>query len=170
MKSLWILVMIFSVSVFGFTGCSSFVNLNERQIRVEDVISMTKAGVSPDVIKSQIEATNSRFKLSSDQIIQLKKEGVDENVIKAMIETESLPEPYDREYGMSPYDYWYNYYNSWYPSYSYPYFNPYIVYRDPSKIGRFYRYYPVYPPSRYYQYHNWLRPEEEGTRDSKQKN
>ena len=170
MKAMWVLLALVSVGIVVLSGCSSFVTIHERQMNIEDIISMTKAGVGPEIIKSQIEVTNSRFTLTSDEIITLKKAGVDDKVIEAMIETELLPESFDWEHGMSPYDYWFNYYNSWYPSYSYPYFNPYAVYRDPSRVGRFYRYYPVYPPSSYYQYQRWIHPEEDRTTETRTKN
>ncbi|HUT64096.1 MAG TPA: hypothetical protein VMZ04_09080, partial [Anaerolineae bacterium] len=81
-------LLVAGLFVLMISGCSSFLNVNERAMQYEDVINMTTAGVGPDVIKRQIAVTRSRFELSADQIIQLKKAGVDDKVIEAMIETE----------------------------------------------------------------------------------
>lgn len=58
-----------------------------EQLSTEDVKKMTKAGLSDQVIISQIEATRSTFYLSSADIIDLKKAGVSQRVINSMIET-----------------------------------------------------------------------------------
>ena len=161
-----------SFALMVVSGCSSFLNINERAMTAGDVINMTKAGVGPDVITRQIEVTRSRFKLDTDQIIQLKEAGVDDKVLKAMIETEDYPGHIEGEFGYSPYEYWFNYYNQWYPVYHYypysypsyyysPYAYPYSVYRRSDLIGRFYRYVPLYPPQWDYQRHNWIMPGEE---------
>ncbi len=52
-----------------------------------DVKKMSKAGLSDDVIISQIDATNSVFHMSSADIIDLKKAGVSQRVINHMIKT-----------------------------------------------------------------------------------
>ena len=164
-------LLIAGLFVLMISGCSSFMNVNERAMHYEDVINMTKAGVGPDVIKRQIAVTRSRFELSADQIIQLKKAGVDDKVIEAMIETEELPDYYQWEYGNTPYEYWTNYYNQWYPVYHYypqgypsynyyPYVYPYTVYRQSNLIGRFYRYMPLNPPQWDYGRQGWIQPEE----------
>ncbi len=52
-----------------------------------DIKKMTKAGLSDDVIISQIDATQSVYHLSSADIIDLKKAGVSQRVINHMIQT-----------------------------------------------------------------------------------
>jgi len=118
-------LLAFSLVLIMVSGCSSFVNVNERAMNVEDIINMTKVGVGPDVITRQIEVTRSRFRLDAEQIIRLKEAGVDDKVLEAMIETEEYPAHFEWEYGYSPYEYWFNYYNQWYPVYHYyPYGYP----------------------------------------------
>jgi outer membrane lipoprotein SlyB len=56
-------------------------------LSTSDVKKMTKAGLSDDVIISQIDATKSEFHLSSADIIDLKKAGVSQRVINHMIKT-----------------------------------------------------------------------------------
>lgn len=58
-----------------------------EQLSTDDVKKMTKAGISDDVIISQIDATKSVFYLSSADIIDLKKAGVSQRVINHMIQT-----------------------------------------------------------------------------------
>lgn len=56
-------------------------------LSIYDVKQMTNAGVKDQVIISQIEATGTRFSLSSADIIDLKNAGVSEDVINAMIQS-----------------------------------------------------------------------------------
>ncbi len=58
-----------------------------EQLSTDDIKKMTKAGLSDDVIISQIDATKSVFYLSSADIIDLKKAGVSQRVINHMIQT-----------------------------------------------------------------------------------
>ena len=52
-----------------------------------DIKKMTKAGLSDDVIISQIDATKKVFCLSSADVIDLKKAGVSQRVINHMIQS-----------------------------------------------------------------------------------
>ena len=54
---------------------------------VEDVVRLTKAGVSDEIILAQIHARHPSFNLSADQLILLKSSSVTERVIRAMMET-----------------------------------------------------------------------------------
>lgn len=56
-----------------------------HKLNTQDIINMSKAGLSDDVIINQIKATKSTFSLSSSDIIKLKQNGVSEKVINAMI-------------------------------------------------------------------------------------
>ncbi len=145
-------------------GCSSFSTVNPRAASVDDIISMTKAGIGSDVIKSHIEVTYSRFQLSPGEIIRLKKEGVADDVLKAMINSEKVPstsQQFDWEnpiWGFIPYDNRFSYNN--YPTgyYLSPYDYPYIVFRQPGLLGKFYNYYPldIYP--QYGPYDRYMLP------------
>jgi len=165
-------LVVTGLAAIMFSGCSQFMNINERAVSVEDIINMTKAEVGEDVIMRHIEVTRSRFELSSDQIIQLKKAGVGDKVLEAMIDTEDRPEHFDWEYGYSPNEYWSNYYNQWYPAYTYypsgyPTYSysssvyPYSIYRRSGLVGRFYRYVPIYPPMWNYNRQRWTMPGEQ---------
>jgi hypothetical protein len=52
---------------------------------VQDVVKMKQAGLSDDVILSQIKNSGATYNLTVDQIISLKGQGVSETVIKALI-------------------------------------------------------------------------------------
>ncbi len=56
-----------------------------KLVTVQDVIRLTKAGVSDDVIIQQLKSHNERFILSTDQIIQLKTAKVSDGVIATML-------------------------------------------------------------------------------------
>lgn len=91
-------------------------------ISKEQIIEMSKSGVSDDVIISQIKATQSTFMLSSEEIIFLKQAGVSDNVINFMVQTGvEIPRaimvepPVNIRYYYS-YDPWYDYWwcDPWY--------------------------------------------------------
>ncbi len=60
---------------------------NGEQLSTDDIKKMTRAGISDDVIISQIAATQSVFYLSSADIVDLKKSGVSQRVINNMVQT-----------------------------------------------------------------------------------
>lgn len=57
----------------------------QHKLSTQDIINMTNAGLSDEVIINQIKSTKSTFSLSSQDIIKLKQNGVSEKVINAMI-------------------------------------------------------------------------------------
>ncbi|MHB9028300.1 MAG: hypothetical protein ACYC9O_05990 [Candidatus Latescibacterota bacterium] len=134
-------IFLTGLALTALAGCSSLSTVDPRAMTVNDVILMTRAEVGPDVIKRQIEATRSRFLLTTEEIVRLKKEGVDDDVLTAMIDSETRQDVFDSRRGASPYDFWFDYYNS--GPLSYGYGSPYIVYQQPGLIGRFYSYYPL---------------------------
>ena len=64
-----------------------------RMMTVDDVIRLSKAGLSDDVIIQQIKKKGQRFDLSADQLIQLKSASVSERVIQVMIDPTRNPSP-----------------------------------------------------------------------------
>ena len=57
-----------------------------KPMTVDDVIRLSKAGLSDDVIIQQIRNQGQRFNLSTDQLVQLKSASVSERVIQVMID------------------------------------------------------------------------------------
>ena len=64
-----------------------------RMMTVDDVIRLSKAGLSDDVIIQQIKKKDQRFDLSTDQLVQLKSASVSERVIQVMIDPTRDPAP-----------------------------------------------------------------------------
>ncbi|MFC1490000.1 hypothetical protein ACFL6K_02195 [Candidatus Latescibacterota bacterium] len=128
-----------------FSGCSVMM-YNERAISLEEVIDLSKAEVGPDVIISHIDATNTIFKLTSEDIIMLKEEGVDDDVIEHILETDIDSGIYNGMNSTLSYDYYSNRYSG-YPYYGglSLYSSPYYVRRTPGLVGRFYEYAPSVP-------------------------
>lgn len=60
---------------------------NREQLTLDDIKSMSHNGLKDDTIIDQIKATESTYRLSSDEIIDLKKAGVSQKVIDYMIRT-----------------------------------------------------------------------------------
>jgi len=58
---------------------------NREQLSIEDIKKMSRAGLSNQVIISQIDATQSVFYLSTADLIYLKKSGISQEVIDHMI-------------------------------------------------------------------------------------
>jgi hypothetical protein len=60
---------------------------------VQDVVKLAQAGVSDDIILSQIKNTGASYNLTADQIILLKNQGVSQPVIKALLSGSGAPTP-----------------------------------------------------------------------------
>ena len=91
-----------------------------RRMSQQDVINLSKAGVSDSLIIVMMDATNTWFQLKTQDVIDLKNAGVSEKVIAAMMQQPNPPANQSgssstvRYYVYPPY-YWYDgYYPSWY--------------------------------------------------------
>lgn len=93
-------------------------SLEPPPMSIQDVIDLSNAGVSDDVILSQIKATQTVFELTTNDIIQLKKAGVSGRVISQMISSANQqPAQRRRAYYADGAYYGYPYYYGypWYP-------------------------------------------------------
>jgi outer membrane lipoprotein SlyB len=61
-----------------------------RPLALADIKALSRAGVSDDIIKSQIRNTRSVYYLGTAEILELKEAGVSEKVIDFMINTPSM--------------------------------------------------------------------------------
>jgi len=59
----------------------------DQPVTFDEILELVEAGVSDEVIISQIKATGAYFELTSEDILFLKDQGVSDAVIKAMIDT-----------------------------------------------------------------------------------
>jgi len=66
-----------------------------QPMTIDDVIKLSKAGVSDDLIIQQIRNKGQRFDLSTDQLLQLKSASISERVVQVMIDPtkDTLPSP-----------------------------------------------------------------------------
>ena len=132
-----LLIFAMAVAVIGIYGCTGeqytqMQNMHHRKIdslRVmtkDDIISLSKAGVSDSLIINMMDATDSWFKLNTKDVLALRNAGVSEGVISAMMQqppeqaqqgTNATTQQY---YAYPPY-FWYDgFYPYWwyYPSFS----------------------------------------------------
>jgi|SRR6185295_7411562 hypothetical protein len=116
-------------------------------ISSEEVVRLTKAGLSDSVLLEKIKSEGVAARPSADQVVSLKNEGVSETVIGAMLTAPVVPEErtvevvYDYPYYSYPYYYPYSYYPYSYP-YSYGFYGSYGYYGYPYYHG--YAHYPYY--------------------------
>jgi hypothetical protein len=101
-------------------------SLTPPPMTINDIIALSQDSVSAEVIISQMKATDSFFRLTTDDIVALRKAGVNDKVINEMIQTGNRPRD-TREHTVVypayyPYSWYPWYYYSWYPWYSSYYF------------------------------------------------
>ena len=96
---------------------------------IDDVIRMTRAGVSDDAIISYVVHTRDRFEVSADDVIALNDAHVSKEVIKAMMDEAADDRRTERRqtttrtvYVSPYYGYGYGYYDPFYSPY---YYNPF---------------------------------------------
>jgi outer membrane lipoprotein SlyB len=71
---------------------TTYVRVNQQQpLTTTDVKALVKAGISDDVVISQIVSTHTGFHLTSEDIIDLRNAGVSDRVVNFMIGTASDP-------------------------------------------------------------------------------
>ncbi|MEO8572806.1 MAG: hypothetical protein ABI481_02465 [Pyrinomonadaceae bacterium] len=72
--------------------CAAFhsnVAAQDGSMTNEEVITLTKAGLSPSIIIGKIRSAKSSFDLSTDSLIKLKQAGVPDDIVAAMLEAKS---------------------------------------------------------------------------------
>ena len=68
---------------------SSVITAQDEVMTNDEVISLSKAGLSPGIIISKIRSGKSNFDLSTDSLIKLKQSGVPDDIVAAMLEAKS---------------------------------------------------------------------------------
>ncbi len=148
-------VMAFGVLLFSgcMAGYESTSDHNQRQMTTQDIVTMTKEGVSDSLIITQIRATHSRFKLSTQDILNLKKDSVADGVIGEMISTSDHSvsgEYYPRDYYYLNLGYLYG--DWWWDSWGMPFYYP--MYHFPVLYRSYYYDQPYIHYGHFYQPHN----------------
>ena len=149
-----LVLLVFIVVSLGFAGCAeeqyaqggkkhSMKVDSLRAMKTEDVVALSKAGVSDSLIIGMMDATDTWFQLKTQDVINLRNAGVSEKVIVAMMQ--QPPEPSSKTSNPVPARYyvdpWFYRYDGFYPSWYYPTFSVGIGYRSHhfgfSRHGRF---------------------------------
>jgi hypothetical protein len=81
--SFLIFIVILAVGTFG----------QSELLTNAQVIEMTEAGLSPEIVSRKVRTTNTNFDLTSAGLIGLKKANVTDSVIKAMIDRQEVLPP-----------------------------------------------------------------------------
>ena len=98
---LWLILVgtcTFATAQSNVIYLSPTANSQAKPMTVVDVIKLSKAGLSDDLIIQQIRKKGQRFDLSTDQLIQLKAASVSERVIQVMIDPtkNTVPPPAEK--------------------------------------------------------------------------
>lgn len=131
-----LILFAFFVTAIGFAGCTaehysqtqkehSMKVDTLRMMKVDDVVALSKAGMSDSLIIGMMDATDSWFQLKTQDIIYLKNAGVSEKVIVAMMQP---PLQSSSKTGDSNVPVYYTYpsffwYDGFYPYWYYPTFS-----------------------------------------------
>ncbi len=128
-----IISIAFLLAALGFAGCASeryTQNTKDhgaqqdtlRRMSKQDIMNLSKAGVSDSLIIGMMDATDTWFQLKAQDVIDLRNAGVSEKVIAAMMQqpTQTSNQQSNagtaKYYGYPPY-YWYD---GFYPYWYYP--------------------------------------------------
>ncbi|MCX6121201.1 MAG: hypothetical protein NTX44_06240 [Ignavibacteriales bacterium] len=130
------IILAFVVMSFGFAGCAAeqysqtrkdhLMKVDSlRMMKMEDVIALSKAGVSDSLIIGMMDATDSWFQLKTQDVLDLRNAGVSEKVVVAMMQPPPQPSGKTsdsnviRYYGYPSY-FWYDGYSPYwyYPTFS----------------------------------------------------
>lgn len=79
-------------SFLALAVCFAFVAHAQAQDEImtnDEVISLSKAGLSPSIIVGKIRTGKSNFDLSTDSLIKLKQAGISDDIVAAMLEAKS---------------------------------------------------------------------------------
>ena len=59
---------------------------------VQEVVKLARAGISEDIILTQVKTAGASYQLSADQIIYLSSQGVSQNVLRALMASGPIPD------------------------------------------------------------------------------
>ncbi len=137
-----LIILAFIVASVGFAGCAAeqYTQMHKehsmkidtlRAMKMEDVIALSKAGVSDSLIIGMMDATDSWFQLKTQDVINLRNAGVSEKVIAAMMQPPPQPSGKTGDsnavrYYAYPSLFWYDgFYPYWYyPAFGYRSYHP----------------------------------------------
>jgi hypothetical protein len=74
----------------------------EWAVTVRDLVMLTQAGLSDEVLVALIESDGSKFELTADDILDLRRQGLSEQVIVAMLRAGRVARPAPARDGLPP--------------------------------------------------------------------
>jgi hypothetical protein len=87
MKPSFIFSLMLAIALCAVLCSSTFAQ--DDTMTNDEVITLTKAGLSPSIIIGKIRSGKSNFDLSTDSLIKLKQAGVSDDIVAAMLEAKS---------------------------------------------------------------------------------
>lgn len=106
----------FLILIILLSGCTVLSPQYPPEVTVDQVIQMSKSGISPEEIISKIDESHTVYYLKSEDVVRLKQEGVAGHVIDYMLMTEK------KTIEASERAKWRSYYSPRYDSWYYPYY------------------------------------------------
>ena len=82
-----------STQLLAQTGANNSDPALAKRLTMDDLIKLSKAGFSDDVIIQKIKKNGQAFDLSPDQMIQLKSAGVSDKVVQVMLDPAKADTP-----------------------------------------------------------------------------
>jgi hypothetical protein len=83
-----LLALLIALTGNGTTFAQAHKSQSQKAMTVDDVIALTRAGLSDDLIMAQLKQRKQVFELSADQLIQLRNAKVSDAVVKVMLNPE----------------------------------------------------------------------------------
>ena len=77
------------LSVFVMTLCLAGVSFGQEVMTNDEVIALSKAGLSSSIIVDKVRTSKSNFDLTTDGLIKLKQAGISDDVVSAMLAAKS---------------------------------------------------------------------------------
>ena len=137
------LILAFIVASIGFAGCAaeqysqtgkgrSMKVDTLRMMKVDDIVALSKAGVSDSLIIGMMDATDTWFHLKAQDVIDLRSAGVSEKVIVAMMQPPPPPSGKNGDVNAARYYVYpsYFWYDGFYPYWYYPTVSVRLGYRS----------------------------------------
>jgi hypothetical protein len=137
------LILAFVAASIGFAGCAaeqysqtgkgrSMKVDTLRMMKVDDIVALSKAGVSDSLIIGMMDATDTWFHLKAQDVIDLRNAGVSEKVIVAMMQPPPPPSGKNGDVNAARYYVYpsYFWYDGFYPYWYYPTFSVRMGYRS----------------------------------------
>jgi hypothetical protein len=91
--ALWIGLFVCSPVTAGQAASHSKAGTANSGLTVEDIIKLTKAGLSEDIIIQQIRKNRQAFDLSTEQLIALKAANVSDRIVEVMLDPSKAETP-----------------------------------------------------------------------------